>query len=226
MKKLVVTLLAFAFTSIAAYAQPKIQIAGGMTHDWGNVSPQQTALTTKMKIKNVGNEDLKIEKVQPACGCTTAPLDKDVLKPGEETTMNITLNINARTGLVTKTINVSTNDPANKNFNISLKANVINPLAISPAYFSFPEMVVGKSGVTTVKITNSSKEPITFSNITLPAGMKLNVGNSFTIKPGESKELDATYTPQKPGAVSVEVKMNTTSDEYKELIIKCYGMVK
>src|SRR6056300_1776529 len=107
MKKLVLTSIALLLVASMAYAQPKIEVIGGNKHDWGKVSPKDSPLKTKVKIKNTGNEQLVITNVKPSCGCTTAPLDKDKLKPGEVATVNVTFNVGSKAGVNSKTIRIS-----------------------------------------------------------------------------------------------------------------------
>src|SRR5438105_11547865 len=77
-------LLAAALMTLAAgsaFAQGKLEVIGGDTYDWGAVAPAK--LKTVIQIKNVGTDSLVISNVHPSCGCTTAPIDKSMLKPGE-----------------------------------------------------------------------------------------------------------------------------------------------
>ena len=67
--------------SAAASAQGTLEIIGGDTYDWGTVAPGK--LTTTVEVKNTGAQDLKITEVRPGCGCTAAPIDKNLLNPNE-----------------------------------------------------------------------------------------------------------------------------------------------
>ena len=90
---------------------PKLEIVGGDTYDWKDVTPKNNPLTAKIKIRNTGSAMLIIPDVKPACGCTTAPLDNDSLMPGEEATLDVTLRISDRSQNLSKTITLITNDP-------------------------------------------------------------------------------------------------------------------
>ena len=123
MKKLMMIAAMICIASISAFAQPKLVIQGGDTHDWGTVKQPKEPLKAVVVIRNDGTDTLKISDVKPGCGCTTAPLDKKVLLPGEQTNMNVTLNVGSSSGNVHKTVRISSNDPINKDRILSLKAN-------------------------------------------------------------------------------------------------------
>ena len=112
MKQVVFFAALFVAAASMAIAQPKIEIVGGDTHDWGKVKAKDSPLKAVIKLKNVGNEILKITDVHPGCGCTkTAELDKKELKPGEIATTEISLNLGTLSGDVTKSVSISSNDP-------------------------------------------------------------------------------------------------------------------
>ena len=53
MKRFFMTCLALMiFAGSFAYAQPKLTIIGGDTHDWGKVKPKDDPLKATIKIKN------------------------------------------------------------------------------------------------------------------------------------------------------------------------------
>ena len=60
MKKLVLTAISLLLAASMAYAQPKIEIMGGNKQDWGKVSPKDSPLKTKVKIKNITGEDKEL----------------------------------------------------------------------------------------------------------------------------------------------------------------------
>ncbi|MFN4908057.1 MAG: DUF1573 domain-containing protein, partial [Bacteroidota bacterium] len=100
-------------SSVVISAQPRLQMQSLV--DWGVVTPRgsltkQQTVQYRVPIKNIGNKTLVITSVRPQCGCTTAPLERDTLKPGEETGMNITLTLPAGSGVIDKYVTVYAND--------------------------------------------------------------------------------------------------------------------
>ncbi|TNE34867.1 DUF1573 domain-containing protein [bacterium] len=227
MKKLILSVLSVMLIATAAYAQPKLEIVGGNSYDWGKVTPKDSPLKTKVKLKNVGTEKLVISNVKPSCGCTTAPLDKDQLNPGETATIDVTFNVGSHAGVNSKTIRISSNDPNNSTVIFRLSADVQKAITVSPGYFAFNQMEVGKEETSKVSIKNTSPKSITISDMTKsPSDMKLNFSGSKTLKPGETLELIAKVTPTAPGYLNCWVKLKTNSDEDPTLSISGYGSVK
>ncbi|MFM7339494.1 MAG: DUF1573 domain-containing protein, partial [Bacteroidota bacterium] len=183
MKRFFMTCLALMiFAGSFAYAQPKLTIIGGDTHDWGKVKPKDDPLKATIKIKNEGNELLKISDVRPGCGCTTAPLDKKELNPGEIASMDVTLKLGATSGMMTKSITINSNDPQSATKVLYLKADVVRPIQILPTqYFSFGEMTVGTKSEAKLIIKNTSTQDIVLSDFESLAGITLNLTKPTTI---------------------------------------------
>jgi hypothetical protein len=60
-------------------------------------------------FKNVGNDDLIIERVEPSCGCTVPIYPKKNIAPGEEGTISVTFKSAGKLGRQVPTIKVLTN---------------------------------------------------------------------------------------------------------------------
>lgn len=109
---IVLFLAAVQFTP--ALAGPEVEI----THPqfkFGKVSQQVTVFHT-FWIKSTGDDTLRIESVDPGCGCTKAPLEKDVLAPGDSTRLSIQFSTNRYKGNVNKRPNITTNASEEKLF--------------------------------------------------------------------------------------------------------------
>ncbi|MFM7158134.1 MAG: DUF1573 domain-containing protein [Bacteroidota bacterium] len=228
MKRFFMTCLALMiFAGSFAYAQPKLTIIGGDTHDWGKVKPKDDPLKATIKIKNEGNELLKISDVRPGCGCTTAPLDKKELNPGEIASMDVTLKLGATSGMMTKSITINSNDPQSATKVLYLKADVVRPIQILPTqYFSFGEMTVGTKSEAKLIIKNTSTQDIVLSDFESLAGITLNLTKPTTIPGGGEVELIAKVTPNDKGYFNGVVKMKTNHPDYASLDIIAYGNVK
>ncbi len=219
-----ITLFAFGF----ACAEPKLEIVGGTTYDWGKVTPKQNPLKTEIKFKNTGGDSLKIKEVRPGCGCTNAPLDKYNLAPGEETILRVTLNVGSNSGDVTKLIRVTTNEVQNPETTIYLKANVVREISISPNYVTFPEMTIGiETKSNPVKITNASKSDVVLSGFQGSSNaIRIGAKNDVTLKPGETYDLFVFVKPEKKGAFNGSISFKTTHPDFSIIDIQCYGSVK
>ena len=103
-----------------------------MSHDFGEM-PQQADRTTTVTVTNDGGAELIIEDVKADCGCTVPTLTKNILAPGESTEIEINFNSKKFTGTVYKSIDILSNDPANPEVEVIIKATVNTPLIVDPA---------------------------------------------------------------------------------------------
>jgi hypothetical protein len=57
-------------------------------YDFGYI-PQNSKVAFSFWLHSAGDADLKIARVLPGCGCTRAPLEKDVVAPGDSARLEI-----------------------------------------------------------------------------------------------------------------------------------------
>lgn len=224
MKKLLISAIFLAVLSITAiYAQPKLRIVEGDSYKWGKVKAKDSPLKAKIHLMNDGDSLLIISNVKPSCGCTTAPLDKNQLKPGETATIDITLNISSNSGRVSKTVVITSNDLKQSTKVLSLEADVMVPIELLPYKFmNFNNVKTGEDTETRIKIKNSSEQNIKLSDFEInPKNMTINANSPIELKPNEEFELIAKIKPDKAGYFNVSIKMKTTHPDYPEFTI--YG---
>lgn len=218
----IITAMIF-FTSFVLFSQPKIQIIGGNTYDWGQVKVFESPLKTLVKIKNVGNQPLRIFEVKPACGCTTAPLDKDILQPGDVATIDIKLDLKGNIGPVHKDINIMTNDPVAKNVKLNLKADVVTSLDKEPKFFAFNTVKPNTKSEAKITLTNYSDHDIIIKKIVKShEDLKLTINVEDVIKAKSSKEVMAYYTPTSAGTHSMSVTLLTNDLDVPRLSISAW----
>ena len=105
------TLIAILALFIIAYsveAAPKMEIVP-TEFDFG-YAPQNSQISHIFWLKAIGQDSLKITKVTPGCGCTKAPLDKDVLAPGDSAKLEIIFSTKSYQNRVTKSPSIETNE--------------------------------------------------------------------------------------------------------------------
>lgn len=215
---------AFFAVAVSAFAQPKLEVEGGTTYDWGTVSIKKTPLKAEIVLKNVGTETLKLNDPKPSCGCTTAPLERKELQPGESTTMHITLNV-GHNGPVTKSVTISSNDPATPTVAVNLKADVFSALQVAPSYLAFTNAEVGKKASSKVVVKNASDTDVTLSDFVATNNVVLSIHEPVVLKAGAQMELEASVTPDKPGYVNTAITIKTTHPDFETLTIQGYGNV-
>ncbi|MDX9791430.1 MAG: DUF1573 domain-containing protein [Candidatus Kapaibacterium sp.] len=221
-------LLIFLSLVYTAVAKPKLEIVGGNTKDWGKVTLKQSPLKHKLTLKNSGSEILKINRLKPTCGCTTAPLNKSELKPGESTTVDVSMSITGVSGKMHKQIAIETNDPKSPYINYMLIADVVLPLTVSPTtYLPFGNLQVGVETKSKLKIKNTSESNITLSEVkTNMPEIKVNLNGNKMLKPGQEIEMIASVKPSKSGNLSARISIKTSSNEIPELVINGFGKVE
>lgn len=247
------TMLAVVVVTMAtAVAQPKLEIVGGETYDWGATrAPKEGYLEAEIKMKNVGNRDLRLTDVRPGCGCTKTDPDKFDLKPGEVSTMKVKLNISAsQAGSITKNITVSWADLAGndaykayksssntplptgadttiRSQYIWLKADIQRALMFQPSmYFSFQDLKVGQEQSAKVEVTNNSNETVTLSDWSTDGGLVINQTSRVTLKPKERLEIVAKVVPMAKGNYSGGVRFKTSNSDHADVDLRAYGFVQ
>ncbi|MCX7736669.1 MAG: DUF1573 domain-containing protein [Candidatus Kapabacteria bacterium] len=223
-----ILLLSLGLLWTNSFSQPKLEMEGGKVYDWGDVKLKDSPLKAKIKIYNKGNEKLKIYKVKPACGCTTAPLDKEEIEPGDYATLDVTLNLGNHSGLFIRHINITSNAPDNSPLNYQLKCNIIVPIKYFPSqYISFGMMELNKEATAKVVLTNSTDTTITIKNVIFsPENMIVNLKNDTQIPPKGSIDVEAKYLPKSSEPVIGWIRFQTDNPEITEAEITIRGIVK
>lgn len=95
-------------------------------YDFGNIK-KGDKVTVNFTLTNAGKNDLNIRKVKPNCGCTVSKLERDTLKPGESSTLEVTFNSAGRRGIQQKSINIFCNDPTAPTRRLIIKGKILEP---------------------------------------------------------------------------------------------------
>lgn len=77
-------------------------------HDFGKINSGEK-ITYSFKFKNTGKSVLLISDVSTSCGCTVSAFPKQPIKPGEESSIDVSFDSTGKDGLQTKSITVFTN---------------------------------------------------------------------------------------------------------------------
>lgn len=233
MNRIVLAMIALvAFASVSVYAQPKLEIVGGETYDWGKVEVKENplkmvTLDANVKLKNVGNQELIIDTVKVGCGCTHPTLEKKNLKPGETTNLGIGLNVALQSGEIFKNLTIFANDEGSKNGRIMyLKANIFRPITVTPQSLNFNEVVPGETAHSYTTFKNNDTKPFTISRLLATKGVKLEKTGPFTIAPGDTLHVNASYQAKEKGYWNAILLVETDSPDYPPFELSAYGNVK
>lgn len=126
---IIVTLIPFLVTSCSGISnpfekKPKLDFEPDV-QELGSVE-EGSEVPTFFMLKNVGQEVLKIHEAHSTCGCTVPNLKQHDLQPGESTKLDIMVDTTMKQGAVTKTVEISSNDPNMPVVSLPIKMEVKN----------------------------------------------------------------------------------------------------
>jgi hypothetical protein len=125
---LVVLLLTLGVPAAADSPAPRIEAPETM-FDAGTVDAG-TPIRHTFALRNAGGADLHIT-VQPGCACTIAHAD-DTIAPGATGTVTATVDTVNYRGPIAKSVRIASDDPANGSIGLTIKAQIVPALAITP----------------------------------------------------------------------------------------------
>lgn len=168
--------------------------AGETAFDFGFI-PAGGVVSHSYTLHSRGTDSLRILKVQPACGCTKAPIKKESVAVGDSTDVELVFTSNkGASGSVSKSATVSCNDADRATFQLTFKGvnysnpDSLTPLTISTAELAFDEKSRAKEAKLIVK--NVSENIVKMHLVSTSAGyFRVEVPTS-EIKPGGEKEIN------------------------------------
>lgn len=205
-RRLVFSTLAFSLCIASIFlgetlsAAPRISILNldnSLTYSWGTVSPKQTTLRAKLPIINIGTDTLHIKVVKPACGCTSAPLDKYAIAPGDTSILSVSLKTTGYKGNVNKAIVIESNDTIEPEYYVFIQANIVYPISFEPnEYLIFLNSEPNKAQSQKLILKNTTDKDITITDVSASSGeitYNLSVGTKISAK--SSVELHVSFKP-------------------------------
>ena len=93
-------------------------------HDFGQVKEGEKVNYT-FKFANKGSSNLIVKDIKTSCGCTAALLSADNLPPGQEGTIQVELDTKNRSGKMSRTITVRSNDPKDPAKILTIYADIL-----------------------------------------------------------------------------------------------------
>lgn len=224
MRKILLVLLCAILTlPSSCFGQPKLEIEGGDTYDWGKINPKGQPLTAKIKFFNRGTDTLKITEVKPGCGCTTAPLDKNNIEPGGFATLSVTLKVSSD-GPVTKSITIRSNDVSMPIKYLTLKAEITSPIGLSLPYIAMVNMNLDQQTISKITIKNNTAKTVKLKSIFIePKDLLINIKKGTKIPANEEITLEAKFTPKKAENMTGKISIITDNPEQEKLDITVWG---
>ena len=137
-----------------------------LVYDFGEVGPSGKQ-TGEFKFTNVGEDLLKITKVEKCCGVVTK-LDKMEYAPGESGTLIVEWNSGPRESTMTRKLVVRSNDPNALASNLTIKAKVVLQIVWEPQRLSL-FLDEDNAGCPKITINSIDNRPFSITAITSTA---------------------------------------------------------
>jgi hypothetical protein len=149
---------------------------------------------------NKGSDSLKILKVQPGCGCTKAPLKKDVVAAGDSAEVELIFSASKGSkGPIVKAATVTSNDSDQPTLQITFKGTTytdpesLSPLTLSTATLAWDDKTRDQEAKVVVK--NTSRSTVKMHLVSQPYGyLKIDYPDG-EIKPGKEKDIKVRIDP-------------------------------
>lgn len=145
-------------------------------------------------IRNVGDDTLRIIKVTPGCGCTTAPLSKDAIPPGDSARLSAVFDTKNMIGKMIKDVAIKSNDPDKPEAGIRFMGalNSEHPkVKVRPNTIRFfPSTANNGRMQKTLLVTNGFDVPIDLKVVDYPRSLVKVSPMTVKVKPGANVSFE------------------------------------
>ncbi len=179
-KSILFTITVFIIAVSQTLAQSPKAVVAEPGIDAGSVF-RGDKITHEFLIKNEGNSPLVISEVKPGCSCTATDYDKTIA-PGKTGKVKVIVDPSSFNGPINKLVMVTTNDAANPQLELSVKATIFSYITAKPGFARYSILQDDDH-------INESKQVITSSD-----------GTSFDITGAESDIPNTKITYHEAGA--------------------------
>ncbi len=197
--------------------------------DFGFI-PSHSFVSHTYRIRNIGKDYLIIERVRLTCGCTTAPLNKDKLAPGESTDLLVTFNSGKYVGPVRKGLYIVSNDSSYPGRSIDFSAVVAgkNPIAtVTPEAIEFDSIQASGNEKKHIKLDNFSGSELKVSLIENPQDYLMISIKRNRLEPGGSTQVEVKLRDNlEPGLLKTSFTLQLESGQKLRVTIPVKAFIK
>ena len=180
--------------------------------DFGMI-PTQSTITHSFWFRSSGTDTVRIQSLKTGCQCTTMPLERDWLAPGDSMKVDVVWKLGRRIGNTGQYPQVFINDDPQPRY-ISLIGNVaqvldnLRPVSVKPFKASFAKTSSLSIDSISFTFTNHSPEDLALSIVSYPSE-SYQVEFPSQIESGAAAEGYVKITPQAAdsefkGSITVE----------------------
>ncbi len=113
----------FSNLSEKELANAPVVVFDQKVYDFGTLNQGETT-SNRFSFRNEGKTDLIIRKVKTSCGCTAVAPDDKIIKPGQESKIDVTFRSAGKKGKQNQTVTIITNDPKTPQINLKVTGTV------------------------------------------------------------------------------------------------------
>jgi len=175
-----------------------------VTHDYGKVMYGNT-VNEEFTFTNTGDETLKIENLRSSCGCTKAVQGSSEIAAKGKSKITASFDTTGLSpGRKQKTLFVHTNDPVNPEVKLTIYADVIREVTVSPP--SLAKKLQGPADEVTfsVKFSNASDRQVSVT------GLQAN----GTVLKAKLEPLPLVLDPHGNASAQVSVRLQKNTDQH------------
>lgn len=179
-----------------------------------------TTLSHTFLIRNSGDSELKITKVNPSCGCTLAELSESTLQPGSEATLTVDLKLDTSwNGRVRKVIALESNDPKTPTLTLVLEGESSSALLVKPSGVFFGLLSGGSRAEKMIELT-AAQEAIDFKVLEAASESPYLEVKTEIVEEGKSYRVHISTTGKlDEGDLRAQVLIKTDQPSYETITI-------
>jgi Protein of unknown function (DUF1573) len=211
---------------------PVIDIAEKIK-DFG-VVPKGEKLKAVFEVKNTGNAPLEITQVRPTCGCTVADKPTQPIPPGGTGKVVAEVDTKDFSGPISKAVLVFSNDPANPNINLVIKAEVRSFIDVLPRpQVFFRGVLQGEEAKEKLKLVSSDGSDFKILSVDNGGGpfvtsfRELPEADRVADRKGQQWEVTiGVPASAAEGLLNYKVAVKTSSPKAPEVTINVSGAIR
>ncbi|MGA1193264.1 MAG: DUF1573 domain-containing protein [Kiritimatiellia bacterium] len=158
-------------------------------------------------LKNTGDTTLEISNIRAACGCTVANISTRSIPPGGTSELTANLNLRGRNGKQSKGITITSNDPQNPSFVVTLVGTATTAITLSTERIMFGELNAGQE--TSMPLEIRTVDNVSMNITGIETGNDAISVQQQTGEDGVTRLNIAMKTPAQPGAFQSNIKVMT-----------------
>ena len=193
--------------------------------DFGTIA-QGAAVEHLFTINNTGSDPLKIERLNPSCGCTAATLSAQTVDPGSTATIRTVFDTTGFQGYKVKTVRVYSNDPQQPSVVLTLKGSVVPDVVVDPPRVFFGNVKKGATDSIDVTVSGSDQNTVKILDVDSRSTDISLSQEVLKTEHGIGKKITVKLNPDLPvGTVRSRIAVKTSSERNPVVHIPVFAKI-